>query len=85
MARIVNLPSEQKVVFVKEVSSMVKSFSVENTNDNGTQVIALISFSDPANPSTKKSKNVIVWDGDDYKKIGDWTDAQVDEALLKLI
>lgn len=73
-----------KTIIVKEEETITSdTITINEVTDNGTSVIALIIFKgkDPI----LKTKSIILWDGDDYDAIGQWTDDDVQNRIKEII
>lgn len=83
MAREITLSTTQEVVVVtrEEERLSTDKLSVDSVSDTGTSVIARVSFFN----SLGFSRNLILWEGQDYINIGDWTDSQVDLRIKELL
>lgn len=75
--RTIKLKEPKKVVTVEEVSTTTDELSLETT-DTGDSVFANIQIGGA-------SKKIILWEGDEYLKVGNWTDEMVNERILELI
>jgi hypothetical protein len=73
---IVTLPNTTKVVRQPEVSVNINELTLLSINDN--PINKLVSA------YTKEIGTIVLWSGEDYDKIGQWTDNDVKEKLLSL-
>lgn len=64
--------------------SVITQILINQLVDNGTSVIALISFKTDGSPISI-SKEIILWDGDAYVKINQWTDEDVRSRINEII
>jgi hypothetical protein len=83
MARQLNLSSTQQVVVVKREEETLDTdkISIDKVVDNGYMVSARISFFS----STGLSRELVLWEGQDYINIGQWTDSDVDTRIKELL
>lgn len=73
---IIKLPNTTKVVRQPEVSVNINELTLLSTNDN--PINKLVSA------HIKEIGTIVLWSGEDYNKIGQWTDNDVKERLLSL-
>jgi hypothetical protein len=73
---IITLPNTTKVVRQPEVSVNINVLTLLSINDN--PINKLVSA------HTKEIGTIVLWSGEDYDKIGQWTDNDVKERLLSL-
>ena len=83
MARELNLSSTQQVVVVKREEETLDTdkISIDKVVDNGYMVSARISFFS----STGLSRDLVLWEGQAYINIGNWTDSDVDARIKELL
>ena len=83
MARTINLSQEENVTIVTREEEIVTTdkISVDNVNDDGQSVVARISFFN----SRGYTKTLILWNGQEYINIGQWTDSDVDARIKQLL
>jgi hypothetical protein len=83
MSRQLNLSSTQQVVVVKREEETLDTdkISIDKVVDNGYMVSARISFFS----STGLSRELVLWEGQDYINIGQWTDSDVDTRIKELL
>ena len=83
MSRQLNLSSTQQVVVVKREEETLDTdkISIDKVVDNGYMVSARISFFS----STGLSRELVLWEGQDYINIGQWTDSDVDVRIKELL
>jgi hypothetical protein len=83
MGRQITLNELQEVVVVtrEEERLSTDKISVDSVTDDGTKVVSKVSFYS----SHGLTKLLVLWEGQDYVNIGDWTDAQVDARIKELL
>lgn len=83
MARTINLSQEENVTIVTREEEIVTTdkISVDNVNDDGQSVVARISFFN----TMGYIKTLILWEGQEYINIGQWTDSDVDVRIKQLL
>jgi hypothetical protein len=83
MARTINLSQEENVTIVTREEEIVTTdkISVDNVNDDGQSVTAMVSFFN----SMGYTKTLILWNGQEYINIGQWTDSDVDARIKQLL
>lgn len=83
MAREIILNQEEQVIIVtkEEVTINTDKISVDLVSDDGISVSARVSFFN----TNGYSKNLILWEGDSYTQIGQWTDQDVDNRIKELL
>lgn len=69
------------VVAREEVVIETDKISIDTLTDDGQSVVARISFYN----SGGYSKNIVLWDGQEYINIGEWTDTQVEIRIKELL
>lgn len=85
----IKLPSEKEITTVPAQTVLTDCILVSQVTDNGTNVVALIT------PIPKEAKalhlherihiTLVLWEGDAYKDIGQWTDSDVETRIKELI
>lgn len=75
----VTLDSKKDISIVDAVKINTDEVTVNQVTDNYTSVIALISF------GKERTKEIILWEGEAYVAIGQWTDTQVQKRLIELL
>jgi hypothetical protein len=83
MAKELNLTSTTKIIIVtrEEVSIEVNKISIDSIIDSGNSVTSKISFFN----ENGYTKQLVLWEGEDYLNIGDWTDSDVNSRILELL
>lgn len=83
MARELILTSTKKVIIItrEEVSIDTDKISIDSIIDTGNSVISKISFFN----ENGYTKELILWEGQDYINIGDWTDSDVNSKIIELL
>lgn len=83
MSRQLNLSSTQQIVVIKREEETLDTdkISIDRVTDNGYMVTTRISFFS----STGLSRDLILWEGQDYINIGNWTDSDVDIRIKELL
>ena len=81
MAREIELNRTKSLIVIKEVSIDIDKISIDSVTDNGDSVTASISFFN----ETGYTKSLLLWEGNDYSNIGQWTDNDVNNRILELI
>jgi hypothetical protein len=83
MAREIILNQEEQVIIVtkEEVTINADKISVDLVSDDGISVRAIVSFFN----TNGYTKNLILWEGDSYTQIGQWTDQDVDNRIKELL
>jgi hypothetical protein len=83
MAReiIVNPPVNVTVVTREEVVILTEKISVDTVTDDGRSVYANISFFNTGG----YTKTLMLWEGQDYINIGQWTDTDVNNRIKELL
>jgi hypothetical protein len=69
------------VVTREEVVIETDKISIDTLTDDGQSVVARISFYN----SGGYSKSIVLWDGQEYINIGEWTDTQVEIRIKELL
>jgi len=77
--RTINLTETKTIVLVKEQTIDANQIYYK-TEDDGQQVTAFVDFG-----VSLGSQTLILWSGDDYNNIGQWTDEQADARILELL
>jgi hypothetical protein len=83
MAREIILNQEEQIFIVtrEEVTINTDKISIDMVSDDGTKVFVKISFFN----TNGYTKNLILWEGDSYTQIGQWTDQDVDNRIKELL
>ena len=83
MSREISLSGTQTVTVVtrEEVLLDTDRISVDLIWDDGFSVKARISFFS----STGLSREIVLWEGQDYVNVGQWTDTDVDNRIKYLL
>ena len=83
MARELNLTTVNSIAVITREEVMVDTdrISIDILSDNGQSVTARISFFN----SNGYSKTLVLWEGQDYINIGEWTDLDVDLRIKELL
>jgi hypothetical protein len=83
MARQLNLTSTKKVIIVtkEEISIDTDKISIDSVIDTGYSVISKVSFFN----ENGYTKELILWEGQDYINIGDWVDSDVNSRIIELL
>ena len=83
MARELNLTTVNSIAVITKEEVMVDTdrISIDILSDNGQSVTARISFFN----SNGYSKTLVLWEGQDYINIGEWTDLDVDLRIKELL
>lgn len=83
MARELNLTTVNSIAVItrEEVLVDTDKISIDILSDNGQSVTARISFFN----SNGYSKTLVLWEGQDYINIGEWTDLDVDLRIKELL
>lgn len=83
MARTINLSQEENVTIVTREEEIVTTdkISVDTIIDDGKSAVASISFFN----SMGYTKTLILWNGEEYINIGQWTDSDVDDRIKQLL
>jgi hypothetical protein len=83
MGREIQLNSEQKVVVItrEETAISTDKISIDSITDDGEKVIARLSFFS----STGLTRLLVLWEGQDYNNIGNWTDDDVKNRVKELL
>jgi hypothetical protein len=83
MARELNLAAVNSIAVITREEVMVDTdkISIDILTDNGQSVTARISFFN----SNGYSKTLVLWEGQDYSNIGEWTDLDVDLRIKELL
>lgn len=76
MARDLNIGSTKTLISVQG-----DKISVDYVIDDGKSVIAEVSFYN----NSFAPKRLVLWEGEAYNEIGQWTDADVDKEIKKLL
>lgn len=77
--------NQPKEIVVREPEIVTTdTIFLNQVTDNGTSVEALITIGD-VNLPIPKTKTVILWQGDEYVKIDQWTDDDVRSRLNELL
>lgn len=53
--------------------------------DSGQDVTALIIIKSAPSPADCECKTLVLWEGEDYEKIGQYTDADIDSRIKQLL
>jgi hypothetical protein len=83
MARQLNLTSTKKVIIItrEEVSIDTDRISIDSIIDTGNSVISKVSFFN----ENGYTKELILWEGQDYINIGDWVDSDINSRIIELL
>ena len=83
MARELNLTTVSSIAVITREEVLVDTdrISIDILSDNGQSVTARISFFN----SNGYSKTLVLWEGQDYINIGEWTDLDVDLRIKELL
>ena len=83
MARELILTSTTRVVIVtkEEIGIDTDKISIDSVIDNGNSVITKISFFN----QNGYTKELLLWEGQDYINIGDWIDSDVNSRIIELL
>ena len=81
MAREIKLEKLKSLILIEQLSIDIDRVSIDSLIDNGESVIANISFFN----SSGLTKSIVLWDGENYTSIGQWTDTDVNKRLLEVI
>ncbi len=77
----IKFDSAKEVVVIEAETKTVSAVNAIEIKDNFKSVIAVISF----DAIGARTKEIILWEGEDYTKIGNWTDEDVQKRILELI
>jgi len=82
MAREIQLKNTKEITLVvrDEEKIIIDSVRLDSVTDDGNKVYCQISFI-----GTQYSKVIILWEGESYTNIGQWTDEDVNARILELI
>jgi hypothetical protein len=83
MARELLLGGPQNVTIItrEEVVVQTDKISIDLIWDDGSSVVVKISFFNPSGVT----KEMVLWSGDDYINIGQWTDNDIDNRIKQLL
>lgn len=83
MPRKITLNQQQNVVVItrEETTLSTDKISVDSVTDDGEKVYAKISFFS----NIGLTRLLILWEGQDYIDIGQWTDTDVDNRIKELL
>lgn len=83
MSRQLNLTGTHQITVVtrEEVTVDTDMISVDVLTDNGNSVTARVSFFN----TNGYSRILVLWEGQAYINIGDWTDIDVDTRIKELL
>ncbi len=83
MARELDLSSVQQVVVIKREEETLDTdkISIDMVIDDGSMVRCRVSFFS----STGLSRELVLWEGQDYINIGQWTDDDVNNRIKELL
>lgn len=83
MARELNLTTVNSIAVITREEVLVDTdrISIDILSDNGQSVTARISFFN----SNGYSRTLVLWEGQDYINIGEWTDLDVDLRIKELL
>lgn len=83
MARELILTSTTKVVIVtkEEIGINTDKISIDSVIDTGNSVISKISFFN----ENGYTKQLVLWEGQEYINIGDWVDSDVNSRIIELL
>jgi hypothetical protein len=83
MSRQLNLTGLHQITVVtrEEVTVDTDMISIDVLTDNGNSVTARVSFFNTAG----YSRILVLWEGQAYINIGDWTDSDVDTRIKELL
>lgn len=75
----ITLESTRAIVIVTQEQLTVTTDTVQllSVTDNGSSVVAVISVAG-------NNKQYVLWDGQDYTAIGNWTDALVESRIKEI-
>lgn len=80
----IKLDQPREIIIREEQKINTDTILINQLVDNGTSVIALISFKTDGIPISI-SKEIILWDGDAYVNINQWTDEDVRSRIKEII
>jgi hypothetical protein len=78
----VTLNTKKDIAIKEAVTINSDDIKVNQVTDNYTSVIALISF---PSASLDFTRELILWEGEDYTNIGQWTDNDVQNRIKQLL
>lgn len=81
MARTIELQKQKEIVIIEKQSITCDKISIDSVTDNGISVTCIISFFS----ETGNTKSLILWDGQDYIDIGQWTDEDVNNRIIEIL
>ena len=85
----IKLDAEKEVVVVKAQTVATDCILVNQVTDNGSSVHAIVTpvpkGAKALNPMGTQTINLILWAGEEYKKLGQWTDSDVEKRLIELL
>lgn len=85
----IKLPSEKEITTVPAQTVLTDCILVNQVVDNGTNVVAMITPIPKGvkalNPNERRPISFVLWEGEDYAKIGQWTDSDVETRIKELI
>ena len=83
MARELTLNTTSQITIITRQELVIDTdrISIDTLIDDGQSVVARISFFNPGG----YSKELVLWHGQDYLNIGDWTDVDVDLRIKELL
>lgn len=83
MARQLLLNESQDIVIVLREEEIINTnkISIDSVIDDGNKVMARVSFFN----TLGLSRNLVLWEGQDYINIRDWTDSDVDSRIKEIL
>ena len=83
MAREINLETPKSITLVTKEEKVISvdKISINTVTDDGFSVYANISF----DIDHGYIKTIILWTGQDYINIGQWTDSDVDNRVKQIL
>jgi hypothetical protein len=76
--RVIELETEKNVTAIQEVICVTDKIYISNITDTGQLVLANINVKE-------YNISLVLWDGDDYISIGQWTDEQAENKIKELL
>lgn len=76
--KTITLESEKSIVIQQELATSVDEIQLKELIDNLNSVKAVIIFG-------FLEKVYTLWEGESYKEIGDWTQAQAEARLVEVL
>lgn len=80
MEKIIVLPISKEVIVQKEIKVEITEVTLINVEDNGSSVTANFKRNDLC-----VLKPLVLWEGESYIEIGNWTDEDVENRIKELL